>query len=82
MKKTNLKKNPFYSAIKNSNVKVVDILLKYVNKHNIILEINKKIENGSYPLYWPIDKNNTIIVKRLMNYANENNIILAVNEKK
>ena len=62
---------------------MLKLLIDYAHKHNIILNINDKDEDG-----WSLllganttDHNNTEMVKLLIDYANNHNIILEVNEK-
>jgi len=60
---------------------MVKLLVDYVNKNNLILEINKKNKNGKHPLLSATRTNNIEITKLLIEYANKNKIILKLNEK-
>jgi len=57
------------------------LLIDYVNKHQIILEMND-INNmyGQYPLEMAIIYNNTEIVQLLIDYALQHQIILEYNK--
>jgi len=57
---------------------MVKLLMEYANKHNIILEINEKNEDGNNSLNLSIKHNNIEIIKLLIEYANQYNIILEI----
>jgi len=76
---------PLLLACENNNIEMVQLLIDYANKINIILELNKKDSNGNYPLLWACNNNNIEMVQLIIDYANENNIVLEMlemNEKK
>jgi len=68
-------------AIHNNNIEIVKLLMDYANKHNIILQLNEKNEDGN-SIMQAINNDNTEIVKLLMEYADNHNIVLELNEKK
>eukprot|EP00833_Pecoramyces_ruminatium_P002807 jgi/Orpsp1_1/1176839/evm.model.c7180000059217.1 len=68
-------------SIINKNVDKIKSILKLAKEKNIILNINKKFENGLYAFLCSVKKNNTEIVKLLIDYSNENNLIININEK-
>jgi len=43
---------PLYWAYENNNIEMLELLIDYADKNNIILYINEKDENGNNPLYW------------------------------
>eukprot|EP00833_Pecoramyces_ruminatium_P015611 jgi/Orpsp1_1/1189643/evm.model.d7180000073421.1 len=59
---------------------MIKLLIEYANKYNIILQLNKKNQNGSFPLSEAIDNDNIEIIKLLIEYANQHNITLELNE--
>jgi len=60
---------------------MLELLINYANKNNIISELNEKDENGNYPLFLACYNNHIEIVKLLFDYAIKNNIILELNGK-
>ena len=64
-------------ATSKNNTKIVQLLIKYANQHQIILELNEKEnEHGDYPLLIATSKNNIDIVQLLLEYALHHQIIL------
>jgi len=59
---------------------MVQLLIDFVNKYNIIREMNKKDGHGIYPLLCAITKNYIETVQLLISYANKNIIILEKKE--
>jgi len=55
---------------------MVELLIDYADKNNIILELNKKDRYGNYPFLKAKSYNNTRIVELLTNYSPKNNISL------
>jgi len=41
---------PLLSAVSVNSIEIVKLLMEYVNKNNLILEINEKNSNGCSPL--------------------------------
>jgi len=62
--------------------KIINLLIDYTNKRNIILKINDTNKDGWYPLYRNIYNNDKDNVELLLNYATNNNFILKLNKKK
>jgi len=60
---------------------MVKLLIEYANQHHIILELNKKDDDGWYPLLKAISNKNIEIVQLLIEYANQHQIVLELNEK-
>jgi len=71
----------FYKACFGNNVEIIEILIEYANKLNIIFELNEKNEWNQYPILLIYDNNNIDMAKLLMEYTNNHNIILELNEK-
>jgi len=61
---------------------MVQLLLDYAKKNNIILQLNEKNKDGYIPLLWCCRYNNLEMVQLLFDYAKENKIILQLNEEK
>jgi len=60
---------PLLIAIKQNDIELVNLLLKYAKENNIILEINEKNKDGNYPLIITLERNNIKMFKLLMDYA-------------
>ncbi|ORX80083.1 hypothetical protein BCR32DRAFT_280862 [Anaeromyces robustus] len=78
-------KYPLLSAVKNNNIIIVKLLMKYAKENNTILRINDKDNNGDFSLLFAVKNDNkgsdyTSMVELLMQYANENNIVLNIND--
>jgi len=58
--------NSLLKAIRKNNTDIVQLLIDYANKNNIILELNEKNKEGDYPLLLAIIKNNVDIVQLLI----------------
>jgi len=55
----------------NKNLKMIELLIDYANKNNIILELNEKdCDNGEFPLIVACKRNNIAMVHLIINYAN------------
>jgi len=59
---------------------MVKLLINYANENNIIIDINRKNNQGSFPLLLLIRGNNIEVVKLLIDYAKAHHIILDVNQ--
>jgi len=55
---------------------IIQLLINYVDKNNIILELNEKDHDGYYPLLLASNNNNNEMVHLLIDYAIKNNIVL------
>jgi len=66
--------------IENNNIEMVQLLIEYANKNDIILELNNKNNDGYYPILLACYENNNKMVQLLIDYANKNNIILEIDE--
>eukprot|EP00833_Pecoramyces_ruminatium_P003226 jgi/Orpsp1_1/1177258/evm.model.c7180000060711.1 len=75
--------------INNSNIDLINELLNYAEKFNVIIYVNEKDNNGDYPLLNVIPKETTYIDLKiqgqildvLFTYAKMNNIILNLSDK-
>ena len=67
--KNNIENYSLLEAIHYNNIKIVQLLIEYVNQHQIILELNEKNKDGDYLLSEAIFNNNIEIVKLLIDYA-------------
>jgi len=50
-----MKKNEHYPLliyIANNDNEMINLLMEYANKHNIILELNGKNNKGQYPIFY------------------------------
>eukprot|EP00833_Pecoramyces_ruminatium_P006641 jgi/Orpsp1_1/1180673/evm.model.c7180000074290.1 len=72
---------PLLEAVYHNNIKIIKLLIRYADKYNITLKLNKKENFGYYPLLLAIEKNNIEIIELLIKYAEENGITLELNEK-
>lgn len=64
------------------NIEIINLLIDYANKKNILLDIDKKDKNGGYILEYAIKFNDIELLKLFMNYAENKNIVLYLNENK
>ncbi|ORX77848.1 hypothetical protein BCR32DRAFT_247606 [Anaeromyces robustus] len=64
-----------------NNIKMINTLLTYYNKNNIVININEKGKDNQSLLLFTINTNNTELVKLLIDYADKMKIILEINEK-
>jgi len=73
---------PLLEAIYNDNIEILNVLVDYANRNNIILELNEKdLEFGEYPLLLAVNNNNVPMVKLILDYAHQHHINLIFNEK-
>jgi len=68
-------------ACLNNDVNKIQSLINYSNDNNIILNLNRKNEEGNYPLLIACINKNMDMIQLFIDYANKNNIILNINEK-
>jgi len=61
---------------------MVQLLMEYGQRHQLLLGINEKDDDGNNPLHLSIINNNTEMVKLLMEYAKEHDLNLGIQEKK
>ena len=71
---------PLLWACYNENIEMINLLIDYANKNNIILKLNGKQNKENYPFHWACWNNNIEIIFLLIDYANKNNLILEFNE--
>jgi len=72
---------PILKAIYLNNIEIVELLIEYANKNNILLKLNENDIYENNPLLEAVIKKNTKIVKLLIEYATKNNIIFELNKK-
>jgi len=72
---------PLLHASDRKDSKMIDLIINYVRKKNIILNMNGKDNNYNYPLLEATKNRNVDGVKALLNYADKNSIILRNDEK-
>jgi len=53
---------PFFWTIDKNIMKMIQLLIDYINKNSLIMELNKKVNDGYYPFLKVIDNNNIEIV--------------------
>jgi len=70
-KKNDYGNNPLLYACGKNNIEIVQLLIDYANKNNIILELNEKDKDGNYPLLYACYKNNIEMVQLFINYVYE-----------
>jgi len=71
---------PLLMAIIVNNIKIVQLIINYANRHNIILDINEKNIYGDYPLLRCILNVNVEMTRLIIEYAEEKKVILEINE--
>jgi len=72
----------FLDIVAQNNISKLKLLIKYTDKNNIILKINKKDKEGNYPILKSILNNNIELAEVLIDYASKNNIILNFYKKR
>eukprot|EP00833_Pecoramyces_ruminatium_P008856 jgi/Orpsp1_1/1182888/evm.model.c7180000083072.1 len=73
--------NELLEYIKNDNFEEVEAILKKYETNIIILNINKKDNDGNSLLYYATKYDNINIVRSFIKYAKHHNIIIKVNDK-
>ncbi|ORX82615.1 hypothetical protein BCR32DRAFT_278764 [Anaeromyces robustus] len=68
-------------AISQNNVRMVQLLIDYADKNNIILEVKARDIDGVNSLLMAIEKNNIDMVQLIMDYSIKHKIIFDINEK-
>jgi len=59
---------------------MVKLLLDYANENNIIIDINRKNNQGNFPLLLAIRGNSVEVVQLLIDYAKTHHITLDVDQ--
>jgi len=72
---------PFYCAVINDNIDMIQLIINYANQHKIQLNIKDKGRNGWYPFLIAVYKNNIAMARIIIDYANQHNIELNINDK-
>jgi len=70
-KKNSERNYPFLWAVINGNIDIVQAIIDYANKNNIILNITDKDNDGDDPLMYVINGNQNEIFKLILDYATE-----------
>jgi len=68
-------------AIIYNDIDIFRLILNYICRNNIIVELNKKNVLGDYPFLFTIKYDTFEIVQLFLNYVNKNIIIIELKEK-
>eukprot|EP00833_Pecoramyces_ruminatium_P011116 jgi/Orpsp1_1/1185148/evm.model.c7180000092512.1 len=69
-----------YYAIDKERCKIIDIIIDYGDKNNVILNIDDRDENGNCLVLDAINSNNCNIVSSILKYSLKNHIVIKLNE--